>query len=233
MDVGRNALSLPRGTRKARARRNYGAVACALLLAYGTTPSFAQQLPTGGSVAAGSVSISSPSSSTLNVYQSTNQAIINWQTFSIGQGNTVNFLQPGASSSTLNRVTSNTPSTIAGTINAPGTVLLVNPNGIVITKSGVVNTGSFAASTLGIKDSDFLSGNYRFSGNGASAGVTNAGRINVSEGGCAARRAGHELRPHLGAPRTRGARQRRADHARSLGRRIPLGRGAVEPARQH
>ena len=63
---------------------------------------------------------------------------------------------------------SSTPSWIAGTINAPGTVLLINPNGIEITKSGVVNTGSFAASTLDIKDQDFLSGNYKFTGNGAS-----------------------------------------------------------------
>ncbi len=96
---------------------------------------------------------------------------------------TVNFNQLSAASSTLNRVTSSTPSWVAGTINAPGTVLLVNPNGIEITKSGVVNTGSFAASTLNIKDSDYLSGKYTFNGNGGSAAVINSGRINVSDGG--------------------------------------------------
>jgi hypothetical protein len=37
-------------------------------------------------------------------------------------------------------VLGSTPSSIAGTINAPGTVLLVNPNGIAITSSGVVKT---------------------------------------------------------------------------------------------
>src|SRR5207245_972201 len=104
-------------------------------------PSSAQQLPTGGSVAAGNVSIGTPQHGTLNINQSTNQAIINWNTFSVGAGGTVNFNQPGASSATLNRVTSSTPSSIAGTINAPGTVMLVNPNGIAITKSGVINTG--------------------------------------------------------------------------------------------
>jgi filamentous hemagglutinin family protein len=149
-------------------------------------PSSAQQLPTGGSVAAGNVSIGTPQHGTLNINQSTNQAIINWNTFSVGAGGTVNFNQPGASSATLNRVTSSTPSSIAGTINAPGTVMLVNPNGIAITKSGVINTGSFVASTLGIKNEDFLAGKYNFQGNGASAPVTNRGTINVSNGGFAA-----------------------------------------------
>src|SRR5262249_56007829 len=64
--------------------------------------------------------------------------------------------------------------------------MLVNPNGIAITKSGVINTGSFVASTLGIKNEDFLAGKYNFQGNGASAPVTNNGRINVSNGGFAA-----------------------------------------------
>ena len=149
-------------------------------------PASAQQLPTGGSVAAGNVSIGAPKNGTLNVNQGSNQAIINWNTFSVGTGGTVNFNQPGASSATLNRVTSSTPSSIAGTINAPGTVMLVNPNGIAITKSGVINTGSFVASTLGIKNEDFLAGKYNFQGNGASAPVTNRGHINVSNGGFAA-----------------------------------------------
>src|SRR5262249_20819327 len=110
-------------------------IAAALLPGMAVFPSSAQQLPTGGSVAAGNVSIGAPQHGTLNINQSTNQAIINWNTFSVGAGGTVNFNQPGAASATLNRVTSSTPSSIAGTINAPGTVMLVNPNGIAITKS--------------------------------------------------------------------------------------------------
>src|SRR5262245_12667581 len=163
---------------------NVRVIAAAIALAIAPVfPSLAQTLPTGGSVAAGGVSIGAPQNGTLNINQSTNQAIINWNTFSVGAGGTVNFNQPGASSATLNRVTSSTPSSIAETINAPGTVMLVNPNGIAITKSGVINTGSFVASTLGIKNEDFLAGKYNFQGNGASAPVTNSGRINVSNGG--------------------------------------------------
>ena len=147
------------------------------------SPALAQQLPSGGSVAAGSAAIVRPNASTLNINQGSDRAIINWQSFSVGTGGTVNFNQPGASSATLNRVNGAAPSSIAGTINAPGTVLLVNPNGIAITRTGTINTGSFAASTLNIKDADFLAGNYKFDGSGGSAGVVNNGRINVSDGG--------------------------------------------------
>ena len=165
---------------------SHRALAAALIGLMAGFPVRAQQLPTGGTVTAGSATIVSPNANTLNVNQSTNQAIINWQSFSVGQNATVNFNQPGASSSTLNRVIGTSASMIDGMIRAPGTVILVNPNGIAISKTGVVNVGSFAASTLNIKDSDYLSGNYKFTGNGGSAGVTNAGRINVSDGGFAA-----------------------------------------------
>ena len=166
---------------------NWLALACALVLAFGTSaPAFAQQLPGGGTVTSGTAAIVQSNTNTLNINQTTNQAIINWNSFSVGKGGTVNFNQPGAGSSTLNRVGGNTPSWIAGTINAPGTVLLVNPNGIAISKSGTINTGSFLASTLGISDQDYLNGNYRFNGNGSSARVVNNGRINVSDGGFAA-----------------------------------------------
>jgi filamentous hemagglutinin family protein len=180
-----------RATRRGWGQCELVAGVAALALIIAIAPGWAQQLPTGGSVAAGGVTIGTPTNGTLNINQSTNQAIINWQTFSVGQGGTVNFNQPSAASATLNRVTSSTPSSIAGTINAPGVVMLVNPNGIVITKSGVINTGSFAASTLDIKNEDFLAGHYTFRGTGDSRAVVNNGRINVSDGGFVALLGGH------------------------------------------
>jgi filamentous hemagglutinin family protein len=165
---------------------SYLKVTAAIVALLSNNVAWAQQLPTGGSVAAGTATIAQPNSSTLNINQSTNQAVINWNTFSVGRGGTVNFNQPNSSSATLNRVTGSMPSWIGGTINAPGTVLLVNPNGIAITKSGVINTGSFAASTLDISNADFMAGKYKFTGNGGSAAVRNSGRINVSDGGFAA-----------------------------------------------
>ena len=87
-------------------------IALALVMAV-PFPALAQQLPTGGAVAAGSATIGAPQKGTLNINQSSNQAIINWNTFSVGTGGTVNFNQPSSSSATLNRVISSTPSSIA------------------------------------------------------------------------------------------------------------------------
>src|SRR5580704_1308393 len=159
----------------------------ALTASLAIAPAHAQNLPTGGSVAAGSVSIGTPTSTQLNITQTSQSAVVNWQSFSIGQGAAVHIQQPNSASAMLNRVTGSTPSTIAGSLTANGQVYLVNPNGIAITTSGVVDTGGgFVASTLGISDGDFQSGKRTFTGNGASAAVRNAGAITVGRGGYAA-----------------------------------------------
>ena len=152
---------------------------------------FAQSLPQGGRVAAGTATIGAPSNGSLTVQQSSNRAVINWQSFSVGQGNTVNFVDPSSSAATLNRVTGSATSAIAGQINSNGQVYLVNPNGIEITPTGTVNTAGFVASTLGISDTDFMAGNYNFTGNGQSADVINRGRIKVRGGGSAVLIGGH------------------------------------------
>ncbi len=150
-------------------------------------PAAAQTLPTGGSVAAGNVSIAQPNAAQMTITQTSQSAVVNWQSFSIGSNAAVAISQPNASSALLNRVTSNTPSTIAGQLTANGQVYLVNPNGITITSTGTVNTGGgFVASTLGITDSDFMSGRRTFTGTGSSAPVRNEGTIRVGRGGYAA-----------------------------------------------
>lgn len=150
-------------------------------------PAAAQTLPTGGSVAAGNVSIAQPNAAQMTITQTSQSAVVNWQSFSIGSNAAVAISQPNASSALLNRVTSNTPSTIAGQLTANGQVYLVNPNGITITSTGTVNTGGgFVASTLGINDSDFMSGRRTFTGTGSSAPVRNEGTIRVGRGGYAA-----------------------------------------------
>lgn len=61
-------------------------------------------LPTGGKVTSGKGTISQ-GGSTLTVKQSSGKLGIDWKAFSIGQGNTVQFIQPGRDSVALNRVT--------------------------------------------------------------------------------------------------------------------------------
>ncbi|MBX3501562.1 MAG: filamentous hemagglutinin N-terminal domain-containing protein [Alphaproteobacteria bacterium] len=146
----------------------------------------AQTLPTNGTVVSGSASITQPGAGQMTITQSTDRGVINWQSFSIGSGAAVTFQQPSASSATLNRVTGGMTSTIAGSLTANGQVFLVNPNGIQITPTGTVRTGSFVASTLDIRTDDFMARNLTFQGGGASAGVVNQGTIEVVQGGTVA-----------------------------------------------
>jgi filamentous hemagglutinin family protein len=142
-------------------------------------PAQAQSAPTGGTVTAGSATISS-SGQTVTINQSSQQAAINWQTFSIGKDNSVVFVQPDSNSVALNRVLGADPSLILGNLTANGKVFLINPNGIVFGKGSNVNVGGLVASTLALSDSDFMSGRYAFSGSGGA--VLNQGNINADGG---------------------------------------------------
>ncbi|MDD5303754.1 MAG: filamentous hemagglutinin N-terminal domain-containing protein, partial [Elusimicrobia bacterium] len=137
--------------------------------------------PTGGEVAAGSAGISS-SGGTLTVIQASNNAIINWRDFSINQGELTQFIQPSALSAALNRVTGGNPSAVYGTLQANGRVFLINPNGIAVGPTGVINTQGFVASTLDLNNDEFMAGGaLRFSGSSA-ANLINAGRITALGG---------------------------------------------------
>ncbi len=143
---------------------------------------FANTLPQGGVVQQGAAGIQY-SGDTLNINQQSDKAIIDWKDFSVGRDNTVNFNQPSSDSATLNRVTGDFTSEIAGRINSNGSVFLVNPNGIRITADGVIDTGGFVASTLDIDNNDFLNGDYTFTKSGSNGVVSNRGSISVDDGG--------------------------------------------------
>ncbi|MFG1270487.1 filamentous hemagglutinin N-terminal domain-containing protein [Xanthobacter sp. DSM 14520] len=165
---------------RGRGLRLSGALAASTALASLLgAPAFAA--PQGGSVVAGSATISS-SGTTTTIDQSSNKAIINWTSFSVGKQETVDFNQPSASSVTLNRVIGNEGSVIAGAINANGQVFIVNSNGILFTGTSQVNVGGLVASTLDISNQDFLAGNYVFSGASTNS-VVNKGSLSAAPGG--------------------------------------------------
>ncbi|MHB8709539.1 MAG: two-partner secretion domain-containing protein, partial [Desulfuromonadales bacterium] len=152
------------------------ALAVSLMMAFGANV-FA--LPVDGVVTAGGASFSSTANST-TITQSSQNVAINWQSFSIGAGEAVQFIQPNSSSVALNRVLGADPSNIFGSLSANGKVFLVNPNGILFGHGSQVNVGGLVASTLNMTDSDFMAGNYKFSGTGGT--VLNQGTINASGG---------------------------------------------------
>ncbi len=139
-------------------------------------PPAANALPAGGQVVAGQAVISQ-TGNTLNITQSTDKAILNWQSFNIGANAAVNFAQPGASSVALNRVTGVDPSAIYGSLKANGQVFLVNPNGVLFGPGAQVDVAGLVASTLNIRNEDFLAGNYRFTRDGATGSVVNQGGL--------------------------------------------------------
>lgn len=141
--------------------------------------------PSGGVVVQGSATINQ-SGATTNINQSSNKAVINWQGFGIGKNEVVNFNQPNANAVTLNRVLGSEKSVINGALNANGQVFLLNPNGVLISNTGTINTAGFLASTKSMLDSDFMSGNYNLTSNGSTASVINMGTINIANSGYAA-----------------------------------------------
>ncbi len=143
----------------------------------------AYALPAGGSVSAGAAGISS-TKTTLAVDQSSQNAVINWQSFGIGQGESVTFRQPNSNSVALNRVLGSDPSAIIGSLSANGQIFLVNPNGVLFAKGAQVNVGGLVASTLGITDADVMAGNYKFAGSSTNA-ILNQGSINADGGSVA------------------------------------------------
>src|SRR5262245_24717380 len=73
----------------------------------------ADGLPQNGQVVAGSATIGG-NASTMVIRQTSGRAIINWGGFSIADGKSVQFRQPGTGAAVLNRVTGTASSTIAG-----------------------------------------------------------------------------------------------------------------------
>ncbi|WP_316183812.1 MULTISPECIES: filamentous haemagglutinin family protein [unclassified Bradyrhizobium] len=86
---------------------------------------------------------------TVTIKQTASQAIMTWYQFNVGKNTTLVFDQKGNPGwVALNRVdATGKPSQILGNIKADGTVLLINPNGIIFGGASQVNVGSLIATT--------------------------------------------------------------------------------------
>ena len=173
-----------RGLLTTTALTNVGLVSAGLIMMSGA----AHALPQNGTVAGGSATITQTSSTQLDVTQTSNRAVLDWQAFSIGANETTNFHQPSTSSVAVNRVTGVNPSSIAGHLNANGQVVLVNPNGILFTQTAQVNVGALVASTSSITTANAMAGNMVFdqSSTSGTAVIVNKGTITAAQGGLVA-----------------------------------------------
>ena len=180
--MARSPLLPPRTRSRLIPRGFPSAMATAISACFAATVS---ALPLAPTVVNGSATFAQ-SGNVLNVTNSSG-AIINWNSFSIGAGETTRFIQASASSSVLNRVLANDPSVILGTLTSNGKVWLINPSGILVGAGAAINTAGFIASTLNITDANFLANKLKFDatavGNVGAGSIVNQGNIITPSGG--------------------------------------------------
>ncbi|MCE3238607.1 MAG: hxuA 2, partial [Gammaproteobacteria bacterium] len=119
--------------------------------------------PVDGVVSSGSATITAPDANTVVVNQTSDKAVINWQSFNISAQEKTQFIQPNASSIALNRIDPQQgASQIFGQLQANGKIILINQSGVFFGPGSMVNVGSIIASTVDIADQSFLTDNYNF-----------------------------------------------------------------------
>jgi filamentous hemagglutinin family protein len=108
---------------------------------------------------AASYTLTSPHHETIHTSDKT---ILHYQSFNLEKNHQTTFHQPTSKSTLLCRITGSDPSLIRGSIDANGRLLFINPNGIIFSKTAKIHVGSLIASTLDIKNEDFMNDRFRF-----------------------------------------------------------------------
>ncbi len=133
----------------------------AAALALGGTALGLPQSPTiaGSNAGLGGAAFSGAGSN-LTVNQSASRVVIDWQSFSIANGESVTFNQGGADWIAFNRVQTDPLSglaplsTISGSLTAQGGVWLFSPGGVVIGSTAQIDVGSLALVTAPLAGGD-------------------------------------------------------------------------------
>ena len=173
---------LPNGIRFLTRNSVFCAAVFLSIISVEATPVLAN--PAGGTVSAGSATISS-SGNILDVTQTTTKAVIDWRSFDIAPGETTKFIQPSSSAMTLNRINSATPSQIFGHLTANGNIVIVNPSGVVFGAGSQVDVNGLLATTAGISNQAFMADgpmSFNQPGNPA-ASIVNDGNITAANAG--------------------------------------------------
>ncbi|NML42775.1 filamentous hemagglutinin N-terminal domain-containing protein [Ramlibacter sp. G-1-2-2] len=161
------------------------AAALAVAAAFGLQVTPVRAQPVAPQVIAGKATFTSNGANLVVTTQNaagSNHSAINWQSFSVPAGSTTSFVQPSATSTSINRVLGSDPSAIYGTLSSNGKLVLVNPAGITVGQGAVVDTAGFTASTLGMSEADAIVGRLRFSA-GSSPGPLLVNGSIVARGG--------------------------------------------------
>ncbi|MHA6192881.1 filamentous hemagglutinin family protein [Pseudomonas wadenswilerensis] len=119
----------------------------------------------------------------VTVEQTADKAILNWESFNVGRDTTLKFQQQ-SDWAVLNRVNDPQarPSQILGRIEADGTVMVLNRNGVIFDGTSQVNTRNLVAAAANMSDSQFRD-NGLYANNNSQPSFTNAaGAVRVERG---------------------------------------------------
>ncbi|HEX4182912.1 MAG TPA: YDG domain-containing protein, partial [Caulobacteraceae bacterium] len=138
-------------------------------------------LPQGGQFVAGAGVIGQTGVGALQINQQSARGVIDWRSFSIGQGGSVTI--NNGLGATLNRVIGGRASDIEGKLSATGSVYLVNPQGVVIGPGGkVVGGGNVVVSSRDISNGAFMAGGSMTASGTSPGDLTNLGKIISQQG---------------------------------------------------
>ena len=141
--------------------------------------------PTGEHGVASNINIQRPDAVTTTITSTALNNVINWQDYSVKQGELVQYDGGAKTNNYLNIVTGTNTSNINGKIEGGNNVYIVNPNGVIFGKSAEVNVGNLYVST---QDTGTLN-RAAFEASGTSpldttaalkADVVNMGKINAT-----------------------------------------------------
>ncbi len=141
----------------------FGVIATSPVLA-ATMPSLPVQAPTMPQVAGGAAMqpTVSVTGATMTVGTNASRTLIDWNSFTVANGSTVNFTLTTRSDIVLNRLVNSTPVMINGAINSTvngaigGNVWFSAPGGVVFGSTAVVNVGGMLATTALVDVNSFL-----------------------------------------------------------------------------
>lgn len=156
--------------------------------------------PDGPVVMAGKAEFSGLNSTTLNITAS-DKSVIHWRSFSIDTAEVTKFTQPSHTSCVLNRVTSGNPSLILGRLEGNGKIVLLNPNGLLVGKTGVINAAGFLATTFNLAEDDFFQEKDLLLRGRSATSIINLGTIQAWDGDVVLLATSMENRGEIQAPK--------------------------------
>ena len=135
----------------------------------------------------------------VSVDQTQQKAILTWDSFNVGRETDLTFNQGNADWVVLNRVRDANPSQIHGSVNAKGTVLILNQNGVLFGGASSINVRNLVAAAATLSNDQFLN-------RGIYSGLSGANYLPsfTDARGAVTVEAGAQIKTHAPASATQG-----------------------------